>query len=382
MADSLKAPRRLIFFVTEDWYFCSHRLPLAVAAREAGYEVAVLTRVNQHADVIRNAGLRLISLNIERRGFNPLAELRVLWQVWRVYRAEKPDVVHHVAIKPVLYGSLAARLAGVKGVVNALGGLGLIFSAQTRFARLIRPPVMLAFRWLLDGARQRVILQNPENRALLIKAGAVSEDHTVLIRGAGVDLSLFSPQPAPAGTPRVALVSRMLWAKGVGDFVEAARSLKARGVQAEFALIGSPDEENPDAIPLDVLRAWHTEGLVNYMGRQQNVAALLAHSHIVCLPSAYGEGVPLALLEAAAAGRAIVTTDAPGCREVVRHGENGLLVPVHDVAALAAALQQLIEDAPLRERMGQAGRAIAAGEFSQESVIERCLAVYDKVLAQ
>lgn len=367
---------KLLFFVTEDWYFCSHRLPLGVAARDAGYEVVVVTRVREHGERITAAGLRLIPFEINRRGANPLAELAVLWRLWRVYRAERPDIVHHVSLKPVLYGSLVAKLAGVRNVVNAMAGLGILFSSQSIKVRMLRPFVRWVFRMLLGGENERLILQNPDNVAEMVGAGIVPAERVRLIRGAGVDLAEYAVLPEPAGTPHVVLVARMLWDKGVGDFVAAARLLRQRGVVAEFVLVGEPDEANPAAIPVTQLQAWQGEGIVQWLGRREDVVALYANAHIACLPSYYGEGIPKSLLEAAAAGRPIVTTDAPGCREVVRHGENGLLVPVRDPVALAAALQTLLTDASLRVRMGAASRARAEAEFALPAVLAQTLAVY------
>ena len=374
------AAPKLLFFVTEDWYFCSHRLPLAIAAREAGYEVAVLTRVQHHAAQIEAAGLRLIPFDLSRRGKNPLREFAVLCRLCRVYRREKPDLVHQVALKPVLYGSLAAWLAGVPHVVNALAGLGHLFTSGGWLTGLLRACIKLAFRALLNGGRRKVIVQNPDDFRLLVEACGLKPEVGVLIRGSGVDLAQFRCVPEPEGVPLVVLPTRVLWTKGVGEFVEAARRLKAEGVAARFALVGDPDPENPAAVPPDQLDAWRREGAVECWGRRDDMAEVLAGCHIVCLPS-YREGLPKALIEAAAAGRAIVTTDTPGCREVVRAGDNGLLVPARDAKALAEALRGLIADADSRRRMGQRGREIAEAEFSVERVAAETLAVYRALLS-
>jgi glycosyltransferase involved in cell wall biosynthesis len=372
------AKPKLMFFVTEDWYFCSHRLPLAVAAREAGFDVAVATRVNRHAEAIEAAGLRLIPLNLSRGGKNPLSEWRAIVRLYRVLRQEQPDILHNVAMKPVLYGSLAARLAGTPHVVNAFAGLGHIFADEER-AGWLRQFVKLAFRWLLKGHGQ-VIVQNPDDLRLLRQSGAITPNQVTLIRGSGVDLARFQPSPEPDGIPVAVLAARLLWDKGVGEFAAAAESLQTAGVRARFVIVGEPDPENHSSIQAEQLAAWRDSGFVECWGKRTDMPSVLAASHIVCLPSYYGEGVPKILLEAAAAGRPIVTTDMPGCREVVTDGENGLLVPARDVPALAAALRALLEDSALRQRMGECGRRRAEVAFGVEQVIAQTLAIYRELL--
>lgn len=370
---------KLLFLVTEDWYFCSHRLPLACAARDAGFDVAVATRVTAHGERIRSAGLRLIPITLRRSSRNPWNELQAIREIAAIYRGEKPDIVHHVALKPVLYGSLAAKIAGVPHTVNALAGMGYVFTSQNASARLLRPWIILAFRFLLRNSR--VILQNPDDRDTLVSAGILNENQAVLIRGSGVDTDAFRYTPEPdTGTPLIVLPARMLWDKGVGEFIAAAEMLRKEGIVASFVLAGERDADNPAAISLEQLQQWHATGTVTWLGKQEDMPALLALSHIVCLPS-YREGLPKALLEAASSGRAIVATDVPGCREAVRHGENGLLVPPRDSTALANALRRLIEDAALRRRFGEYGRAMAEREFSIGQVSAETLALYRGLLS-
>ena len=368
---------KLLFVVTEDWYFVSHRLPLAVAAQAAGFDVAVATRAGQQADAIRNAGIRLIPFALSRRGGNPLAEVMALW---RLYRRERPDLVHHVALKPVMFGALAAWLARVPAQVNAVAGLGWLFTSSSRIVRLVRPLLRWVLARLLNRPHSLTIVQNPEDQALLERSG-VSASRLRLIRGAGVDLQIFYPVIPPVEPVCIVLVARMLWDKGVGEFVEAARRLTASKVNARFVLVGDPDPANPASVPESTLRNWHGQHGVEWWGRREDMPAVLQAAHIACLPSSYGEGLPKSLLEAAACGLPIVTTDAPGCREVVRDGVNGLLVPVRDAAALAAALEKLIGDAALRCRMGEQSRVRAETEFGLETVIAQTLAVYREVCA-
>ncbi len=365
--------KKLFFYVTEDWYFVSHRLPLAVAACEAGYDVSVITRVSECGDAIRNAGLRLIPFENSRSGMNPIVELWTLARLAALYMRERPDIVHHVAIKPVLYGSIAARLARVPHRVNALAGLGWLFASSAGLARWIKPAVRVALGQVLRSGI--TLVQNPDDQRVLIKLG-VPEAGIRRIAGSGVDLEQFVPQPEPVGKPTVILPARLLWDKGVGEFVEAARRIRNRGIPARFVLIGAPDEANPSSVPSAQVETWVREGVVECRGWVNNMPEALAQSHIVCLPSYYGEGIPKSLIEAAAAGRPIVTTDMPGCREIVRHDDNGMLVPPRDVERLVASLIRLIGDSGLRRRMGVSGRARAEREFGLRQVIRETLALY------
>ncbi|MDX6769396.1 MAG: glycosyltransferase family 4 protein [Elusimicrobiota bacterium] len=375
----MSAPR-LLFLVTEDWYFCSHRLPVARAARDAGWRVSVACRVDRHGAAITREGFHLVPLSLSRRSLNPLREAAALREIAAVYRRERPDVVHHVALKPVLYGSIAARLAGVRGVVNAFAGLGHAFSSRDPRRRLLRAFVSRLLRVALRGSRSKVIVQNRDDADTLVRGRIMGREDIVLIRGSGVDLERFRPAPEPAGDGLVVLPSRMIWEKGVGEFVQAARRLRREGSKSRFALVGEPDADNPAAVPAEKLREWKTEGAVEVWGRRDDMPAVLAQSWVVCLPSFYGEGVPKSLIEAAAAGRPIVTTDMPGCREVVLDGETGLLVAPRDADALARALKTLLRDPDMRLRMGAGGRRLAEREFDEARVARETLAVYRGLL--
>ncbi|MFO1321995.1 MAG: glycosyltransferase family 4 protein [Burkholderiales bacterium] len=370
---------RLLFVVTEDWYFRSHRLPLAVAAREAGFHVTVATRVTADAERIRAAGIDVVPLHWSRRSTHPLREAAAIRELVRVYREVRPDIVHHVALKPVLYGSLAAWIAGVPAVVNAIAGLGYISASSDLKARLLRPIVRAAFHLLLDRRNARLILQNRDDVDLFVGGGVVDRSRVTLIRGSGVDPARYAMVPEPEGTPLVVLPARMLRDKGVEEFVVAARRLRQAGVEARFALVGSPDPENPACIPQSQLDAWVREGIVEAWGWRDDMIAVLQQANIVCLPS-YREGLPKALIEAAACGRAIVTTDVPGCREIVRDGDNGLLVPVRDGAALAAALARLLTEGSTRRTLGMRGRERVVQEFSLDRVIGETLVLYRSLL--
>jgi len=372
--------KKLLFFVTEDWYFCSHRLPLALAAKEAGYEVIVVTRVQSHGDRIKAAGLKLIPFELSRRGMNPLTELGVISRLASIYKVERPDIVHHVALKPVLYGSIASRLARIPYVVNAMAGLGFIFSSKTLKARIARPFFLMFFKLLLNSSGSRVILQNADDATLLSKSGVLNEKRIALIRGSGVDTLEYTAHPELDGEPLVILASRLLWDKGVGEFVDAARLLKEEGIHARFALVGEGDIENPGSISDEQLQSWHDEGVIELWGKKDNMPKVFAQAHIVCLPSFYGEGVPKVLIEAASCGKPIVTTDAPGCRDIVQDGVNGILVPLRNSTAVAEALKKLIESPGLRKKMGKKGRELVEREFSLHQVNRETLALYEELL--
>ncbi|PIR15896.1 MAG: glycosyltransferase family 1 protein [Elusimicrobia bacterium CG11_big_fil_rev_8_21_14_0_20_64_6] len=372
---------KVLFLQTEGSSFYSHRLPMALAAKAAGYEVVVAAREGSHGDLIRAAGLRLVPLPWRRSSVNPFYELSMIARIVRLYSVERPDLVHHVSAKPILYGSLAAAICGVPAVVNALIGLGFVFISTSLKARVLRGVVCVALRAALSLRNSVTIFQNEDDRKLFIEGGIVEAERTVLIRGSGVDIGHFSPSPEPEGEPLVVLPGRILWDKGVGEFVEAARLLSSEGVRARFALVGDRDEENPAAVPAARLAEWSKEGIVECWGHRSDMAEVYAQASVVVLPS-YREGLPKALMEAAACARPLVAADVPGCREVVRHEESGLLVPVRNGKALAAALRILIEDGSLRRSMGERARSLAVAEFAQEKVVEQTSRVYRDLLGR
>jgi glycosyltransferase involved in cell wall biosynthesis len=376
---NVRGKPRLLYLVSEDWYFCSHRLPLAVAARAHGFEVTVATRVQQHGEQIRDAGLQLAPISLDRHSHNPWRDVKALAEISAVYRRVQPDLAHHVAVKPVLYGSIAARLSRTRAVVNALAGLGYVASSSDLRARLLRPAIQTAYRLLLNRRGSRLIVQNPDDVAAFTRSKLVDRERVAMIRGSGVDTAFYTPVPEPEGPCLVVLPARLLRDKGVVEFAEAARRLRAQGSGARFALVGEPDPSHPAQIAESEIERWRSEGLIEYWGWRDDMRTVYQQANVVCLPS-YREGLPKALLEAAACARAIVTCDVPGCREIVRDGDNGLLVPARSVEPLAQALQRLIEDGGLRQRMGARGRERVVSEFSLDKVIEDTLAVYRAAL--
>lgn len=371
--------RRLLFLVNDAGFFLSHRLPLARAAAAAGWQVAVATRADACAAEIEAAGLAFHAVPIQRFGLKPAGELRTALAVARLCRRLEPDLLHCVTLKAAVPGLLGARLGGVPAVVLAITGSGRTYSDGGPLWRLLQRAIP---RYLagLAGARTRLLLQNPDDLRAFVARG-FPESRTALIRGSGVDLSAFAASPEPAGPMTVLLASRLIAKKGVATYVEAARRAGAERPGLRFLLAGAPDPGNPDAIPEATLRAWHEEGVVEWLGRRDDMAALMAGCHVVCLPSQYGEGVPKCLIEGAAAGRSLVATDVPGCREVCRDGETGLLVPPGDAGALAGAFLRLAADPALRARLGAGARAVAEAEFGLEAVNERTLALYDSLLS-
>jgi len=369
--------KRLLFVVAEDWYFLSHRLPLARAAIAAGYEVGLATRVGQSGATLEAEGIRVFPLaRLSRSSLNPLRELAGLAELVSIYRRFRPSIAHHVALKPVIYGSLVARLAGVRVVVNALAGLGYVFESAGRRARWLRPLMFGVVRMAVKSRHGCVIVQNDADARTLVARRVVPAERVRIVRGSGVDVGIYLPSPEPEGIPLVVLPARLLWDKGVGEFVAAAQLLRGRGCPARFALVGQRDPDNPQCIPQAQIDAWVESGAVEWWGRRDDMPDVYAQSNLVCLPS-YFEGLPKALLEAAACARAIVATDIPGCREIVRHQINGRLVPVRDAAALADAMGALLADRPLRERQGASGRQIVVDEFTDTAVAAQTLSIYD-----
>ena len=371
-------PRHIAYLITEDWFFASHFMARAKAARDAGYRVSVLCRTGDAAAELRQAGFEIIGIPFVRARLNPAAEAMLLRRIAHEYRVLRPDIVHHIALKPIVLGTLAARRAGVRAVVNAPVGLGFVFTSPRAKARALRLPVSLALRATLGAGNATAIFENDEDRDATIAQGLVRRGATVLIPGAGVDVEEFHPHPEPPGRVKIILVARMLRDKGIVEFIDAAKLLKARGVAADFVLAGGPDPGNPNSFTEAGLRE-AASGVAEWLGPRRDIAALLAGSHIACLPS-YREGLPKSLLEAMAAGLPCVATDVPGCRSLVRHGETGLLVPPRDAAALADALARLIADPALRARMGAAGRHRAVAEFADPIICAATLAVYDRAI--
>jgi glycosyltransferase involved in cell wall biosynthesis len=363
---------KIILFANTDWYLYNFRLSLAKELRAHGHEVILVSAPGPFEPLLQESGFRWVSFPLSRQGINPLYELRTLWQLIRLYHELGPDIVHHFTIKPVLYGSIAAHILRIPGIINSITGLGHLFIDPEPITRILRRLASWLYRLYLRGTQ--VIFENPEDRRIFIEWKFIKPEQAHLILGTGVDVERYRPTVKENDPPIVLFSSRMLVTKGVLEYVEASRILKNKGIRARFALAGKADAGNPASIPEEQIDAWKESDLVEWWGWQSDMPAALARTDIFCLPS-YREGVPNALLEATACGLPIVTTDTPGCRDVVTHGVNGLLVPIKNAQAIADALELLIQDPELRRRMGSAGREIAVN-FSDIKINRETLAVY------
>jgi glycosyltransferase involved in cell wall biosynthesis len=365
--------------VTEDWYFLSHRLPMATAAQRAGYEVHVATNVVDGGAAIKSYGFELHPLNWRRGSVHPQDLIRILGEIRALYRRLKPDIVHHVGVQPAIIGALASvGLSIVK--LHAMAGLGFAFTSRTARARATGFAMRLLMRGLLNRPRNAVLVQNPDDRTAVTALG-ISADRIFLIPGSGVDTDQLKPMPEPAGTMTVGYVGRLLADKGVRSLVDAHKILSGRGRAIRFVLAGEPDPANPASIPESEIDSWKAIDGLDLLGHIDDIRQIWAMSHIAVLPSRR-EGLPKSLLEAAACGRPIVATDVPGCREIARPGVNALLVPVDDAAALADAIDRLAGDADLRRRFGAAGRALVEAEFSEHRIGAAIVALYRRLLDQ
>lgn len=368
---------KTVFFANTDWYLYNFRLDLAKFLRGLGWEVIFMAPPGEYSGRIEEQGFRLIPFEFSRKGTNPITEYQTISRIRKIYESERPDIVHHFTIKCVIYGSFAAKKCGVSTIINAITGLGYVFLGTGFDAKILRGITTRLYRIALKNTQ--IIFENPDDAALFEKLALVDKEDINIILGTGIDTDAFIPIPLPDSVPLAVLPARMLWDKGIGEFVKAAAILHERGLRARFALIGKKDEGNPSSISYDQLTRWQKEGIVEWWGWQEDIATVFSMADVVCLPS-YREGLPKVLIEAAACARPIITTDVPGCREVVIHGENGLLVPAKDPEALAAALETLLRDRELRIRMGEASRQRAVDIFSTRQVNAETLAVYSKTI--
>jgi glycosyltransferase involved in cell wall biosynthesis len=367
---------RLLYVVTEDWYFLSHRLPIARAAKDAGFDVHVATNVADGEPAISREGFVLHPIPFARGRTSPGAAIVTILALRNVLRKVSPTIVHNVALQPAVLGSLAA--IGLRAVtVNAITGLGHTFIADTPKTRILRHLIGIVLRQFVDHGRNVAIVQNPDDRALLRSLG-IREDHIVLIPGSGVDVEQLRPTREPEGPITVAFVGRLLDDKGVRTLITAHRLLRAKGSSLSLLLAGKPDSANPSSVSEDEAEDWGREPGITWLGHVEDIAAVWARAHIAVLPSR-GEGLPKSLLEAAACGRPLIATDVAGCREVAIPDETGLLVPVDDATALAAAIEQLAASPDLRARFGAAARRIAVQRFSADTIARATANLYERI---
>lgn len=369
----------LLYLVTEDWYFLSHRIPMARAAQQAGYRVHVATNVTHDGARIEALGFTLHPLDWRRGSLNPTDLFGIVRQVRALYRKLSPDLVHHVALQPAVIGSVAAWGLPITQI-NAFAGLGSTFTSQSPKARLVRPLLKAFLRWILNGRHSAALVQNNDDRDAITAIGVVP-DHVFLIPGSGVDVDLLTPMPEPAGPVTVAFVGRLLEDKGLRTLIAAHERLMRRGLPVRLLIAGQADPANPGSIPSAEIDSWKRNKNVELLGQVDDIRTVWSAAHIAVLPSRR-EGLPKSLLEAAACGRPIIASDVPGCREIARAGVNALLVPPDDVDGLADAIARMAEDAALRRTFGEAGRRMAVEEFSAARVGSETVAMYDRLIGR
>ena len=372
-------PRKIILFANTDWYLYNFRLSLAHKLADQNWEVVLASPPGPYVNRFAQEGFRWESMPLSRRGLRFHQEFFTLLRMIRFYFQEKPDIAHHFTIKPVFYGSLAARISGIPAVVNSITGLGFFFLSPERHVVRLRRFVIPLYRCALASRRSRIIFENSADLDVFLDRGLARSDQVRLIEGVGVDLDRFVPTEEHKGSPVTIMAARMLWDKGAGEFVQAARLLKEKYPRARFALVGAPDPGNPSTIPEDQLYHWVQEGVVEWWGHRLDMPEVFRDAHIIALPS-YSEGLPTVLLEAAASARPIVATDIPGCREAVEDNVSGLLVAVGDHVGLARSLEKLIQDEALRKKMGRAGRRLVERRFNQQMVNEKTIDMYHELL--
>ena len=374
---------RIIFVINNVDFLLSHRIDICIAAVQGGYEVHVISPSNEQvASVLKGMGIFFHELEFSRSGKNPFLELKSAFNLFRIFKKIKPDLVHLITIKPYLYGGIVARLAKVPAVVSAVAGLGILFSSTELKYRLTRLSIFPLFKLAFGHKNQIIIFQNSTDRHTLVNWIVIPPHKARMIRGSGVKLSSYPALPEPENYPLViSFAARLLKDKGVEILANASRLLKYKKIDAHFWLIGETDSGNKNSITQQQLSDWKNEGLFKPLGFRSDIANLFSKSNIIVLPSFYGEGLPKVLIEAAACGRAVITTDHPGCRDAVEF-DTGILVPIKDHVALAEAIQDLIQDSKKRQRMGRAGRRLAEQEFSVEKVVANHIQIYQELLSE
>ena len=368
--------QKLLLVVNEDRFFLSHRKEIALAAQKTGWDVTVVCKDTGRRREVEDLGLKMLELPINPTGMNLRQELKTFWFLYTLYKKNKDSVIHHVGLKDILWGGLAAKLTGVRGAVNAVSGLGAIFSGNK--IGITAKGILAVMRFSNCRKRVKVIFQNYEDRNLFLQHRVVTEDQIAFIKGSGVDLNEFKYVPEPESeTLKVVFTARMVKEKGVIEVIEAAESLrKEYEGRVEFWLCGRL-AVNTDAVSKEELESRCDGKYIKWLDFQKDIKSILEQCHIMVFPSYYREGVPKSLIDACAVGRPIVTTNSIGCKDVVDDGVNGFLIPVKDSEALAQKLRILIEDKALRVKMGKAARAKAEQEFALENVIKKHLEIYN-----
>ncbi|MBI87034.1 MAG: glycosyltransferase family 1 protein [Candidatus Marinimicrobia bacterium] len=375
-----KIQNRILFIVSEDWYFVSHRLELAIKSIEKGYNVALLSRYHKDKTMIENLGIQTIDWTLDRSSKNIFKETIAIKNVVTAINAFKPHLVHSVAFKPVLYSAIGCYIKKIDNRIFALAGLGYVFSSSSIKAKIIQFVLKKVMKKMLMGNKTRLILQNPNDVTVLESSNLIAKNKIRLIRGAGVNVDKFFYKELPIKTFNVVLSSRMLYSKGIEDFKECAKIIGGLSKHIKFQIVGKPDEHNPDSIPLNVLNKWSKAENFEYKGFRNDMVKILHESSLVCLPTSYGEGIPKALLEGASCGRPIIAYDVPGCREIVEHGHNGFLIERKNINSLADAIYTLYQNYRLCVKMGQNGRRIIEKNFTTEIIVSKTQKVWEELL--
>jgi glycosyltransferase involved in cell wall biosynthesis len=369
--------KKILYIINSDWFFISHRLPIALEAIKQGYEVHLATNFIKDREKLNSLGIHTHHIRMSRKGVHPLSEIITILDIIKIIKSIKPTIVHGVALKAVLYGGLACKLLKVHNYVASIAGLGSAFTKRSFKNSIIKTAISLLFKISLSHKSLIVIFQNKDDRNTLLQLTNIKESKTLLIEGSGVDLVKYQYKAEPLDKPIITMAARLIFEKGVKEFIEAARIIKAEKIDATFWLVGDIDEGNPSSATREDISSWKKEGTVEILGAKDNINEIFSQSHFVVLPSYYGEGLPKVLIEAAASGRAVITTDNPGCRDAIVPNVTGFLVPIKNAKLLAEKMKVLIHDEQLRRNMGQAGRTLAENKFGIEKVVEAHMKIYE-----
>lgn len=363
---------KILFFANTDWYLYNYRIALAKTMKKMGYEVLLISPHGKYVEEFKKEDLQWREFNLNRKGMNPLDEFLTILRLIILLSKEKPDITHFFTIKPVIYGSLAARFCQIPKIINSIPGLGYVFSGKNTTLRIF---VEALYRFCLH--KTKIIFQNPDDLSYFTQNSIINKKNAFLIPGSGVDIVVFHPTPEPTDVPIVMLGGRLLRTKGIPEFIEAAHQIKMQGIASRFVIVGEPYPDNPDSIKQEELDPWRNNGTIETWGWHDNMHSVISQASIICLPTSYKEGLPRLLLEAGACGRPVVATNIPGCKMVVRAGENGILIQPGNINELVESLRTLLQDSNLRKLMGDKGREIVVNEFSVENIIKKTIEVYN-----
>jgi len=371
--------KRLLFIVNVDWFFVTHRLPIATKAINDGYEVHIATKVTDKSDTLKNHGLIVHPLNLHRSKLSLSSLIKEFWNIYSIIKLIKPSILHLVTIKPVLFGGIASRLIKTPSVVSAISGLGHVFSKKGIFGFLQRKLASFLYLFALSHKNQFIIFQNKDDRAKLLKNTKLHSQKTVIIHGSGIDLTLYTVKPMPTEKPIVLFASRLIADKGIREFVKAAKIINKDNIVARFIVAGSPDFLNPSSITQGELDEWNEKKYVEVLGHCTDMVSIISSSNLLVFPSYYGEGLPKILIEAAACGRPVITTDHPGCRDAIKNNSTGLLVPVKNTKKLVDSINYMLINPAMSVKMGKEGRKWAEEMFDINKVVARHITLYNKL---